>query len=172
MIGALVERRIRAAERDLGAPMDWARDVWAASRGLFLDMMRFTRLSGRHRALPAIPFHAARIVAVRHEDCGTCVQIAVSVARSEGVDRALVAAMLRDEEAALPEDAVLAMRFARAVCTRDGEAGDALRPLVVARWGKAGLVELSLAVATVRVFPVLKRGLGHARSCALVHVEP
>ena len=32
------------------------------------------------------------------------------------------------------------------------------------------VTELSLAIATARVFPSLKRGLGFARSCSLVDV--
>ena len=37
--------------------------------------------------------------------------------------------------------------------------------------GRAALVDLALAIASVRVFPTLKRGLGYAQSCSQVTVE-
>ena len=37
--------------------------------------------------------------------------------------------------------------------------------------GQEVLVDLALAIASVRVFPTLKRGLGYARSCSQVTVE-
>ena len=38
-------------------------------------------------------------------------------------------------------------------------------------WGQRVLVDLAIAVAAVRVFPTLKRGLGHGLSCSLVAVR-
>ena len=71
MIASLVERRIAAAERQLGGRMDWARAIWAASPRLFLRMMGFLKLSAWRRDLPKAAFHAARRphVALRRDAC-------------------------------------------------------------------------------------------------------
>lgn len=39
------------------------------------------------------------------------------------------------------------------------------------RYGEEGLVELALAIASARVFPVTKRALGYALSCSKVEVR-
>jgi hypothetical protein len=33
------------------------------------------------------------------------------------------------------------------------------------------MVDLAIAIASARVFPALKRGLGHAKSCSLVQIR-
>jgi hypothetical protein len=61
-------------------------------------------------------------------------------------------------------------RFAEAVVTASPDA-DALRPRVAEHFGEEGLVELALAIASSRFFPIVKRTLGYARSCSLVTIE-
>ena len=58
------------------------------------------------------------------------------------------------------------VRYAESVVTsaEDPELREALR----ARYGEAGLVELALGIAAARVFPTVKRALGHAQACSLV----
>ena len=46
-----------------------------------------------------------------------------------------------------------------------------MRERVRERYGEEGLVELALGIAAARVFPVVKRALGYATSCALVKVK-
>ena len=52
------------------------------SLGGFLAFVKLMPLAKYRRKLPAGPYHVARIVAARHEDCGPCVQIEVDLARS------------------------------------------------------------------------------------------
>jgi hypothetical protein len=64
----------------------------------------------------------------------------------------------------------LAYRFARASLARDLEAADPLRDEVVRRWGDAGLVALSLALMTARMYPTVKYALGYGKACSKVVV--
>jgi hypothetical protein len=68
------------------------------------------------------------------------------------------------------EDASLAYRFAGAVLARDLEAADPLRGEIARRWGKAGLVDIGMALTTARMYPTLKYALGHGRACSRVMV--
>jgi hypothetical protein len=40
----------------------------------------------------------------------------------------------------------------------------------VRRFGQDGLISLSFAMAGARIFPTLKRALGHARACERLRV--
>lgn len=126
-------------------------------------------LASHRRKLPLDAFHVARLAATQVEDCGTCVQIVVNMARKEDVGADLLKAALAGNEAALPAPLGDVLRYARQVA--QGQDDAELRDRLRASYGEAGLVELALAIATARVFPSVKRAMGHAVSCSLVRVE-
>ena len=61
-------------------------------------------------------------------------------------------------------------RFAEAVVTGSGDA-ERYRERLRKVFGEEAVVELALAIATARIFPTLKRGLGYAKSCSAVKVD-
>ena len=67
-------------------------------------------------------------------------------------------------------DADLAYRYGTAVASSSADA-DFTREQVLTRFNKTVLMELALCVATARVYPTVKRGLGYARSCNLVTID-
>ena len=170
MLRYLLNKRLDTAERELGESVDYLRHILRYSLPAFLRFGGFMPVSSYRRALPAEPWHVARIVATRDADCGTCVQIEVNLARKDGVSKDILRAVLDHRLHDLPKDLADCCRFAEAVVRATGEE-DALRERLRARYGEAGLVELALGIASCRVFPVTKRALGYARSCSLVHVD-
>ncbi len=167
---ALVRLIQRGAERKLRVPADYLGRMGETSFSGFLKFLLFLPLSShRSRMEPALA-NAARIVASQHEDCGPCVQIAVNVAQDEGMDPRAVRAVLDRDHEHMDSGVSLVVRFAEGVLRRDGSE-DESRGEIEARFGATVLTELSLAIATARVFPTLKRGLGFARSCSLVKVS-
>ena len=87
-----------------------------------------------------------------------------------GVDSAILRAVIDRKPDRLPEPAADAYRFAEAVVTHSSET-DRLRDLLRERYGEAALVELALAIAVSRVFPVTKRALGYATRCANIQFD-
>ena len=170
MLRWLIRKRLAAVERDLGVPVDYVRHILDVSLGAFLRCGMVMPLEKYRRSLPAGPYHVARRVAVRHEDCGPCVQIVVNLAKKDGVAPQVLQAALASGPDALPEDLADAYRFVEAVVTRSGDE-DRLRERVRQRYGEAGLVEMALAIAVCRIFPTVKRGLGYATSCSKVTVH-
>ena len=43
--------------------------------------------------------------------------------------------------------------------------------MIERNWGKAGLAELALEIASVRNYPAMKRALGYGQSCQRVVIE-
>lgn len=166
MLRGFALRSIAAAERDLGAPLDYLRHIAGTSLPAFVKFSLFTPLARHRKTLPAEPYHLARIAATRLEDCGTCVQIEVNTALRQGVDRTLVQAAVEGRAHDLPADLADVIRFAETVAMQADDAD--LRESIRARYGEEGLVELALGIASARVFPTTKRALGYAQSCSLV----
>jgi alkylhydroperoxidase family enzyme len=170
MLRRFILSRIGAAEKELGVPLDYCRYMIRVSLRASLRFAKFLAVDEYRRVLPPGPLYVARIVAVRDEDCGTCVQIAVNQARKAGLSAGVLQAVLDEEPDRLPDELAEAYRFAHAVVNRSGEE-DALRERIRLRYGDEGLVEMALAIASCRVFPVTKRALGYAVSCSAVPVH-
>ncbi|MBI3863124.1 MAG: hypothetical protein HY290_14635 [Planctomycetia bacterium] len=170
MLRKLILGRIAAAEKTLGVPLDYCRFMIRTSLRASFKFAKFLAVDEYRRVLPPGPCYVARIVATRHEDCGTCVQIAVNQARKAGLPPELLRAVLDGKLDALPEELSEAYRFAEAVVTANGEE-DVWRERIRQRHGDEGLIEMALAIATCRVFPTVKRALGYAVSCSAVEVR-
>jgi hypothetical protein len=112
----------------------------------------------------------AALGAVMAEDCGDCVQIYVNLALKAGIDKTMVKAALENHFSDLPTDLKLGFCFGRVVSQNDPmllEKGAALE----ARFGRKALVDLALVVALARIYPTVKRALGHSRTCAEARVS-
>jgi len=170
MIGWLVKKKIAACERDFNYDMDYARDIYAASPRAFWRFSRFVGMSQYREDVPLEAWYAAKLVATLAEDCGPCTQLVVTMGERARVNSAALRAILAGDEGAMPADAALGFRFARAVLAHDIAEGDRLREEVVSRWGRKALVTLAFAIASSRVFPTLKYALGHGKACVRVRV--
>ena len=138
--------------------------------GGFLRFLLFMPAAGHGvRATPEM-LAVARLAATAVEDCGPCVQTSARIAREAGVDPLILRAVVEGRGDELPAPLARIERYARAVA---GGADDAntLADALAHELGEDVRAELALAVATVRVFPTLKRGLGMARGCALHRFE-
>jgi alkylhydroperoxidase family enzyme len=170
MLRRLILARIAAAEKVLGVPLEYCRFIVRVSLRASFKFAKFLAVDEYRRVLPSGPLYVARIVAVRDEDCGTCVQIAVNQARKAGVPGEQLRAVLDCKLDKLPDELRDAYRFAEAVVTRNGEE-EGLRERIRLNYGDEGLIEMALAIASCRVFPITKRALGYAVSCSAVPIH-
>lgn len=169
MLRFLIRMRIRSYEKYLGVSLDYLRHMLRVSLRAFLKFSRIFSLAGYRRTLPVAPAHVARLVAALDEDCGECVQIGVNVARKEGVPAEVVQAVLDGRPESLPESLADVYHFTEAVVRGDGDEGP-YRERIRSVFGEEGLVELAMAIATAKVFPITKRALGYATACSRVAV--
>jgi alkylhydroperoxidase family enzyme len=164
VFGFLARWDIRSAEKRLGVPLDALRQLHEKAPAAFAKFARLDPVAGFRDQLPPAPFHVARLVAVIHDDCGTCVQRVVNEARADGVEAETLRLALAGEVDALPEQLRDVYRFAEAVVARTGEEAE-YRDRLRRVFGDGSVVELGLAVATARVLPALNRALGFATRC-------
>ena len=170
MMRNLILKRLDKEERSLGESLDYVRHIVRSSLPAFFKFALFTPLSQHRHKLPSTPYRIARIIATQDEDCGTCVQIEVNLARKEGVPSDVIRTVLNNRPEDLTPELAEVYRFTKAVVEASGEEED-LRQRIRERYGEEGLVELALGIAAARVFPVTKRALGYATSCALVEIK-
>jgi hypothetical protein len=168
MLRWLIRRKLDSEEKRLGASVDYLRHIVDVSPAAFLRLASILPLANSRKTLPKEPWFVAQLVTLQHEDCGSCLQIGVNLARQAGVESSVIRAVLDGDEHQLPNDLADVARFTKSILTASDE--DALRETLRERYGERGLIELAYAIAGSRIPPTVKRTLGYAKSCSLVPV--
>lgn len=169
MLRAYLSRWIDGFETRYAYDASYMRAVLRTSPASLMKFAFGTRAADV-KAAPPEALIAAGLVGTMAEDCGPCTQIACDIAVENGVDPAVLRAILAGDEAAMGETAALAYRFARASLARDLMACDPLRDEIVRRWGEKALVAIGLALTASRMYPTLKYALGYGKACSKVTV--
>lgn len=169
MVRYLLARRIVAEERSLGVGLRYAHHILRTSLRAFINYTLLLPIARYRKEAPAQALCTARLVATQHEDCGTCLQIVINLAKREGVPGHVIRAVLDGRVNELPTELADVYHFTKAVVA--GEDPRDLREGLRRRFGEQGLIEIAFAIATARVFPTTKRALGFAVSCSAVRIE-
>jgi hypothetical protein len=168
MLRHYLHRYIRNYERRYsydGTYMHELADVSAAAFNRFAIMQM---AGGEFRGeAPRDAWFAAGIAGALVEDCGPCVQIASDMALEAGMPSETIRALLAGSPA--DADAKLGFDYGRALLLGSGNLDD-LRSEIERKWGRKALIGLSLRAMTSRNFPVLKRAMGHAKTCQRVRI--
>jgi hypothetical protein len=170
MLRWLIRRKLNSEEKKLGESVDYIRHIADVSPAAFFRFASILPFANSRKVLPKDAWFVAQIVALQHEDCGTCLQIGVNLARKCRVDPALIRAVVAGDCDRMPPDMADVIRFTQSVVTASGD-DDSLRETLRQRYGERGLIELSYAIASSRIPPTVKRALGYAKSCSLVPVQ-
>jgi alkylhydroperoxidase family enzyme len=170
MLRWLIRRKLDSEEKKLGESCDYLRHVVDVSPGAFLRFATILPFANSRKVLPADAWFVAQLAAVQHEDCGTCLQITVNLARQAGVSATLLRAALERDYDQLSSEMADVLRFAQSVVAATEDEGE-LRETLRKRYGERGLIELAYAIASGRIPPTVKRALGYAKSCSAVPVH-
>ena len=170
MIKWALRKAIDRFERNWSYDASYMRDIIDATpRGAWL-FSRVTAFGQFRQDVPLDAWCAAGITAVRHEDCGPCTQLGITMAERAGVSPAVLRAVLSDNPETMPADVALVWRFTRATLAHDPAADD-YRAAIVQRWGRRALVSLAFAITAARLYPTVKYALGHGNACLRVVVD-
>lgn len=169
MIRARLHGRIRKLERAYGYDASYLHEILDVSLAAFFKFALFQVMSGHRDRVPADASFAARLAAALSEDCGPCTQLVVDMALESGVAPGKLAALLRGDLDQAGAEAALGFRYGIAVAHNTADA-QPLSEEVERKFGKAALVSMAYAVASARVYPALKRGLGHGAACTKIQV--
>ncbi|MCG8491051.1 MAG: hypothetical protein MI743_05510 [Sneathiellales bacterium] len=123
----------------------------------------------RHHATASL-LHMTCLGAIRFEDCGPCVETVRKYAIADGLSPDRIQNALTGK-AVSAEDA-LAYDFGFAIASGDIAGAAGLGDEIEKKFGREVRTELSLNAASVRIFPAMKRGLGHASVCQIPRAEP
>lgn len=168
MLKTLLHRYTRRFERRYRYDATYLHELAELSPAAFVRFGLMQSAGGTWRGeAPLNAWCAAGIAGALVEDCGPCVQIASDTAVEAGMPGDVIAALLSGRPA--DAEAQLGFDFGRALLN-NSEQLDSLRERIEQQWGKRALLAISLRALTSRNFPVLKRAMGHARTCQRVRI--
>lgn len=170
MLKRWIHRQIAKLERSYRYDATYLHEVTEASVPAFVKFALFQSMSTHRQSVPKEAWFAARMAGTLSEDCGPCTQLVVDEALRQKVSPLTIAAPLRGDIDEAGEDAALGFRYGMAVAKNEPEAV-LLAEEAERRYGKRRLVSLAYAVASARVYPTLKRGLGHGAACTKITVS-
>jgi hypothetical protein len=168
MLKWLFHREARKLEDKYGYDATYMHELADLSESAFLRFATIQTAGGTFRggAAPNAWF-AAGIAGALVEDCGPCVQIASDIAMEQGMKGEVIRALLSGTPT--DPDAQLGFDYGRALLLAADNLDD-LREKIEKKWGKRALMALTLRAMTARNFPVIKRAMGHAKTCQKVRV--
>ena len=169
MIKSLLHRQVRKFASAFDYDATYVHDIIDTSTAAALKFTVFQMLATPTKDVPADVLYAACVAAAVSEDCGPCAQLVVKMALKAGVPPRTITALLRGDLEAAGKDAELGFRYGIAVAQNTLDAVS-LSERVEKRFGERALVTLSFAVAFGRVYPTVKRGLGHGAACTKIEV--
>ncbi len=169
MIKTLLIQSINSFERKTGYDASYMKAIAESSPKMAIYFSKLIKLNSYRKKTSLELMAVAKIAAMKAEDCGSCLQLNINYAIWDGVDPVLVETVVKKPEA-LSGDHRLIYRFATGVAHQTQEL-DHLRSQIQEKYGRDVLIELSMAIATARVYPSLKRGMGYASSCSVMDFQ-
>jgi hypothetical protein len=169
VIRPILHSRLKKFEASFGYDASYLHDVVDVSLAAFFKFLFFERMSKHCEGVPKEAWFAARIAAILSEDCEPCTQLVVDQAIRAGVDPRALSSMLRSEIAEGDSDLEFGFRYGKAVAGNASECAE-LSEAAKRRYGARGAVSLAFGVATARVYPAVKRGLGHGAVCQAISI--
>ena len=169
MLKWFLRRQIAAFERSWNYDASYIRAMIEIDPRAMLTFGKVQALSKYRKDVPLAPYVAAGLVAVMAEDCGPCTQLGIDMAERQGVDPAILRAVVIRDYQAVPYEVALAARFTEATLRHAPEADD-LREEVVRLWGKRGLMSLTFAMLAGRMYPTVKYALGYGQACTRLRI--
>jgi hypothetical protein len=168
MLKSFLHRTTRGFERRYGYDATYMHEMIDIATAGFVRFSIMQQAGGSWRGdAPRDVWCAAGIAGALVEDCGPCVQIASDMAVEAGMRGAVIAALLSGQPT--DADAQLGFDYGRALLHSSANLDD-LREAIERKWGKRALLAISLRAMTARNFPVLKRAMGHAKTCQRVRI--
>ena len=161
-----MKARLAKEEKNLGESVDWARYLVDKALGVFFKYVLAIPLFSQWKYSPAEAISISRLITVLKEDCGSCVQIEINMAKRRNVSQALIQCVLQKDYQKLDDKYQRVAHFTEAVinCTgNEKELGDRVKEA----FGEKAFLEISLAIATSRFYPTIKRALGYSTQCKL-----
>jgi hypothetical protein len=147
----------------------YMREMVKSSPEGFDTYTNFIPMGSYNKVLSKDVMWVCKLASTLTEDCGACVQLAIKLALEQGVSVEMAKTVVQSPEN-LSDDLKLIYKFSQAVALGSDNFSE-LQKDVANKYSKEELTELALAISSTKVYPTIKRALGHFKSCSLYNYD-
>jgi len=166
----LFRKKLQEFERATGESPAFMARILDKKPSLFFYILLFMPLLRHRRQLPKEAFHIARIIAVKQEDCGECLQTSVALAAMDDMPAQWIEYALSERWDALPKPLNLVAEFVYLLGKNDPHY-ESVRLVLKEYYTSGAMLELASAIASGRYFPTAKKAAGMALSCQKIQIR-
>ena len=130
----------------------------------FLPMANFVKNT------PKEVLYVVKLTSMKNEDCGACLQLNVDMAVEAGVEKEIIKEVVFNEGKNLSSTLKEVYDFTLLVANNQS-IDTILYDKITTTYSKDILVEISLAIASAKIFPTIKRVLNDFRSCSMIQIK-
>ena len=169
MIRWLLRRGIKQFSKRYDYDATYMHQVTDASLSAGIRLSAFPFISQYRGPPEALEVWAGALLASTLDgDCGPCAQLVLDMACEAGIDGTRLKACLEGHEETAG-DVGLGFKFARSAILGDLMTDD-LRQEIEQKFGPRSAVSAAFAATSGRMYPVLKRALGHGATCSMLTI--
>ena len=160
------KRSLQTFEDHYNYDATYLHDVLESSLDAFEVFSNFQAMGHYRKVLPVDVFFVSKIAAAQTEDCGPCTELNVRMAQEAGLSDEVIKSILKGT--GLKPELEQVRQFSISVAYNEVKPGQVEE--IRDRYGNAGLAELALSIASMRVYPCMKRALGYDQSCSVTDI--
>jgi hypothetical protein len=164
---AQVIENIESFERQYNYDSGYIKEILDASEKGYQAYEGFLPMAHFINKCPADAYFVAKLVTMKTEDCGPCLQLNVTMAKEAGVDPEVIKAALGNGDD-LKGELKMVFDYTQGVLYNNDQGA---REQVLEHYGKEILVELSIGIASARIFPTLKKAIKGNTFCSVPDLE-
>ena len=157
---------IKLIEKKSGVSLEYLHYISKNSTRLILKYFKLISFSNCRKKLPKEVFHIGAITSSSSEGCSTCLEMAVNLAIQEGINKDMLHAIVRGHKETLSQAQRAVYEFSLNSLKPTGPSA-AQRENMINTYGEEAIIELAYVIASVRVYPTVKRTLGYSEACPL-----
>ena len=147
----------------------YMRDLLNSSQAAYEKFSACMPLVNHHELLSHRDYWIVKLTAMHQEDCGSCVQLLINIAREAAIDSQPINAVIAGPDRLTQEDKQLYDYVVKVTLNKPSE--DVLSGAINNRYTNGQLLEMGIVIATCKLFPTIKRSAGYAKSCQLMQFE-
>ena len=162
---------VTAMEAHVGQTLTYLRDLAEHNTEGLAKFLNFMPLAYHRAEASNEELAVVKLATMVNEDCGPCLQINIRLAIMAGVNPELVRAVVEGRVDDIGDEGLRTLyHYANAVFRNTADLAEHVDK-VEAMVGSTRLGDLAIAIASARVFPTLKKGMGHGVSCSVLNFD-
>ena len=143
----------------------YMKDLFQRSPEAFALFGALRPMTSYYKELPPEAHYVAAIAVMQNEDCGSCLELNLKLAREAGVDENILKAVSSAPDS-LPAELKDVYNHTLS-CLGTGTCDESQAARIEEHFGKAAFGELALCIVGTRMYPGLKRALLKMQSCSI-----